>query len=682
MSRDAKTPLAVEQRRRLFWLTITFIMVAVILIVRLFYLQVIKGDYYAARAISTYLRSYEVKARRGNIYDRNGNILAGNRAAYDLFVVPRECEGKEEKVCALLEKLLQIDGDALLVKIRRYARRQPYKQILVKRDVSREQFVAFSEFSYALPGVFSIVRPVRQYPYHEVAGQIMGYLSEVTKEEIKKQPGRYSMGDLIGRRGLEKVYEDTLKGHDGKLVVQVYNEGVLSLPKVSFGQENAGTEFTPGTLLLDQLGREAPIQYGYTPRPGSDVTVTLDAALQQKAEELLRTAPVPGLDRQAEGAIVVMNAETGAVLAMASAPGYDPNVFLQPRTPLTRAYINNVLYNRDGLKRGRHRAYEERYFPGSVFKIVVAAAALEEGIIDKNFTVTCNGKFTRLGPTWYCWRHWGHGRVNVVDALAYSCDVFFYEVGLMLGPERIKEWATKLGMGLRTGIDLPGEDTGLVPWPEWKFNAPGYAHLSRWDRKWQKGDTVNLSIGQGDCKITPLQLAVTGAAIINGGRIVRPFLNRERPISISEPVLSPHTLAIIQEGMRACVERRKARPRATPDDRHPSFTGTGRIVHIDGLDIIGKTGSAQVVPRSFTEGQKDEEIKYEWRDNAWFVAGVLNRSPRLVVSVCVPHGLHGATGAGPLAREIIRFYYEHCAQKDDQEKKPSAKMAGKEGTLP
>ncbi len=626
--------------------------VAAFIIGRLAYLQIDQGPFYAERAERNRLREIPLKATRGTIYGRTRDVVfASNRAAYDLFLVPKECEGFEQEVCMRLQELIGVDAEKLMAEIAQYKRR-PFFQIPVKRDISRTELKRVEELSTFLPGVFAVARPQRRYLYGETGGQIMGWLNELNKEELKERP-EYRMGDVIGRSGLEAQYEPFLRGRDGLMVVTLFNLGVPQLRTDAFG--------TPLTIW-DQLGRTVPVEYNLPAIPGRSISITLDVALQQKAEELLNRIPVvQEVDPQTgellaeppRGAIVVLNADTGEVYAMASVPGYDPNVFvdksgLQPG-PDGRSIRARLLTDRK-LRPMRHRAFQEQYPPGSVFKVLVAIAALEEGIISPQTTFGCPGHFYLGRARWGCWKPSGHGAVNVVQALTVSCDVFFYNVGRNLGVERIKSWASKLGLGELTGIDLPGEIGGIVPSPEWKATAPEFAKLDRWNRQWQAGETINLAIGQGHCVLTPLQLAVMTAAVVNGGKRVTPYLNLDRGPQVSEPIIHEKTLEVVRQGMRQCVVKQD----------YPS--GTGRLADIKDLYVIGKTGTAQVVSESFSE--KDEHlIPYFKRAHAWFVAGVLDREPRIAVCVLYEHGLHGSTGAAPIAREIIEFFYQQRAEE-------------------
>jgi penicillin-binding protein 2 len=372
------------------------------------------------------------------------------------------------------------------------------------------------------------------------------------------------------------------------------------------------------------------------------VSLTLDIELQRYCEQLLKGEL---------GAIAVLNADTGAVLAMASVPTYDPSVFVTRGRDRERL----ELLKGGDTKPMRNRAYQEQYPPGSVYKVMLAAAALEEGIIDRNTTHYCPGSF-RLNPggrAWNCWRRHGHGSVAVVDALAFSCDVFFYNVGIKLGVDKINEWSHKMGLGVPTGIDLPAEVVGLIPNREWK--AALNADKPVWEQNWYPGETVNLSIGQGSCTTTPLQNAVMMASVVNEGYCVRPYLNEELGPRLSERIFSEETLEIVRDGLRKCVQKGP-----------PAPTGTGNRAHIAGVDVIGKTGTAQIMSLKHHEQFKTEEdIPYRWRDHAWFVAGVLDREPKLAICILVEHGHHGSSAASPFAKDIIEFFYAKEAEYND-----------------
>lgn len=626
MQSSKKRPEGMAGRVRLIGAGL--IVAMAILIVRLWFLQIVHWWDYREMAENNRLHPQRLKAPRGLIYGPDESVvLADNRSSYDLVIIPAECGAENaEAVCQRLHDLLGIDAEALL-KTMQETKRQPYRQVMVREDVSKTDLQRVEEFSYALPGVLTVAQPKRRYLQGKTAGQILGYLGEVTQGELDADEG-YQGGDLVGRGGIEQVYEPEMRGRNGELVVNVYvSDRRPQLRTDAFGRPYVG---------VDSYGRELQAEFRRDPVSGGALFTTLDIDLQRHCESILEGEI---------GAIAVLNADTGEALALASVPSYDPSVF--------------VTYGRDRerldaltskTKPMRNRCYQETYAPGSVFKVMLATAALEEGVIDEHTTFFCPGAFQLegAGRKWHCWRRSGHGTVNVVDALAFSCDVFFYNVGLKLGIDRIKDWCNKLGLGVKSGIDLPAEVEGLIPSREWKEAQirPKFPDAP-WEWRWYPGNTVNLSIGQGEAATTPLQNAIMMAAIVNGGHHVRPFINKAIGPQVSDSFISEKTLKIVQAGMRKCVEKDP-----------PAPTGTGNAAKVPGIIVLGKTGSAQMVGLEHHEEYANEEdIPYALRDHAWFVAGVLDREPRLAVCVLVEHGHHGSSAAAPLAKKVIEHFY-------------------------
>jgi penicillin-binding protein 2 len=596
-----------------------------VLVWKLWQLQVVDQQQYTSAAEENRVWKKRLKSDRGVIYARNGEVLADNRASADIVLTPGEMpkEGREE-ICNLLAQLLGVNAAELMEKITQ-KKGEPFEQILVKEDISKAERTRVEEYSHALTGVFTVVRPQRRYHYGETAGQILGFLGQINQRELEAKAGEgYTMGDLYGRDGVERMYEDLLHGQDGYAVVTKFASGRPQLRTDRRGIPRIAPRDTSGNLLGGEERREDP-------EAGQAVHLSLDMGLQAKCEDLLRGK---------QGSIVVLNADNGEVLALASLPTYDPSVFVGAGNSAERMRLLKATDPKPMVC----GAFKEQYPPGSVFKIMLAAAALEEGVIDEHSTYYCPGKFriNGKGRPWHCHKRAGHGSVNVGDALTLSCDVFFYNVGLKLGVDKIVEWSNKMGLGVRTGIDLPGEITGLVPSREWKKKL--FAKREKWYQDWTAGDTVNMSIGQGSMATTPLQNAVLMACIANGGRTVRPYLNVDIEHEIPQPILSPETVRIIHAGMQRCVE-------------DPN-RGTGRKSAIPGFQILGKTGSAQIMSlEHHEEFEKEEDIPYEFRDHAWFVAAVLDRSPRIALCVLVEHGHHGSTAAAPLAKDVIEYFY-------------------------
>jgi len=632
--------------KRVQWVALALAVAFAWLLQQFWQLQIERLHEFQEMAETNRVRNERLKSDRGVIYGRHDVILADNRASTDIVFVPGEALlEKRREICMTLEELLNVNGEALYAEVEKN-KRAPFTQITVKRDVSRRDAVRIEEMRYKLDGVFAVVHPQRRYIYGETAGQILGYMGEISQDELDRWRG-YHLGDLVGKMGLERMYEHLLHGEDGYAVVTKYAWGRPQFLTDRRGVPRIAARDSHGHLLTEEAPRKEP-------NPGQPLYLTLDIDLQREAERLLRGQV---------GAITVLEAETGAVLAIASSPGYDPSVFVtrglsHERLKLLEAARPNPM---------RNRCYVEHYPPGSVFKALLAAAALEEGVIDKNSTFFCPGfyQIDGKGRRWHCHKRSGHGHMSVVPALALSCDVFFYNVGRKLGIERIHKWCDRLGLGVLTGIDLPGEIPGLIPNPEWKQQVMKDAPV--WDRKWFEGDTVNVSIGQGSAATTPLQNAVLIASIMNGGRRVRPYLNRAIGPALSEPLLSDETLAVVTEGLYECVGRDE-----------PGARGTGRRAHIPGMTIIGKTGSAQIMAlEHHKKYETEEDIPYAFRDHAWFIAGVLDREPRIAVSVLIEHGHHGSTAAAPVAKEIIEFFYAQEAAREEQAPVTLARQGGR-----
>ena len=625
--------------RRIQVIALALMLAFGVLSLRLWDLQVSRGIEYRGKSDRNRLRIQPLEAPRGTIYgqlDGDQNVvLADNRPVHDLMFVPADCDIDPQLVCDRLERLLGIQASSLMEEIESAkANKQPHKQILIRLDVPASTSARIDEYAYALPGVFTVVRPMRRYAYGRTAGQLIGYLGEINPQELQARSERYRSGDLIGRSGIESLYEDTLHGRQGKMLVTRYAAGVPQIRTDPYGRPRVEN-------LVDSYGHDLRVEEAILrPISGGDVFITLDIGAQAKAEELLEGE---------EGAIALLNADTGAVLALASSPGYDPSIFVSQRRTEERLEALRGKPNRM-----IHRAFQERYAPGSIFKIVLAIAALEEGVIDSASTHYCPGKFriTPNGRPWHCWMRSGHGKITVVDALAFSCDVFFYNVGLKLGVDNIHKWALRLGLGDLTGFDMPSETGGLIPSRQWKEDLLRPKHPNEpWEYRWYPGDTVNLSIGQGAASATPLQCAVLMSAIINGGRPVQPFLNRHSQISKSPQIFTEGTLAIVRRGMRKCVEKGP-----------PAPTGTGHAAQIEGMTVIGKTASAQIVSLAQQEIYGDEEnIPKAIRDHAWFIAGVLDREPPIALCILVEHGHHGSSAAAPLAKDMIEYFYSSRA---------------------
>lgn len=618
--------------RRIHLVAILIMLAFSVLCFQFWRLQILNLSQFSEMAEANRVRQKRLDAPRGVIYGRDEVVLADNRASADIVFVPGDCPKEQiPEVCATLEALIGVSPERLLAQIES-SRRQPFSQIPVKRDVSKADRIRIEENSFSLPGVYTVVQPQRRYLYAETAGQLLGYLGEINQRELEEHEG-YNMGDLIGRTGLEQMYEDVLRGHDGYMLVTKYATGSPQFRTDRYGVPYIAKRDSHGHLLSEEGLRQPP-------RAGNPLYLTLDIDLQQYCENLLKGEV---------GAIVVLDADTGAVYALASTPTYDPSVFVTRG----RSQERQELLNEAHPRRMRNRAFQEQYPPGSVFKIMMAAAALEEGKINDRTGHHCPGFYQLPGVErrWRCHVRYGHGHVNVYEALAYSCDVYFYNVGINLGIDKISEWAHRMGLGEPTGIDLPGEIPGIIPDKEWK--ARMNADKSVWEQRWYPGETVNLSIGQGGASTTPLQNAVMMACIVNGGYRVTPYLNASRPSERSEKILSDTTVESVRRGLQMCVDKMDP-PR-----------GTGRRAHIPGMVVLGKTGTAQIMSLKHHEQYATAaDIPYHKRDHAWFVAGVLDREPRISLCVLIEHGHQGGEVASPYAKDVITYFYDRIEHSE------------------
>ncbi len=575
---------------------IILIFFLVLIAARLWYLQILHGPDFRAQSEKNRIKTIRLTAYRGNILDRDGRLLAGIEPSFNICLIKKEAKDLE----GLLQKLLPLlDDPPSKVRARLYAaRNQPlYMPVVLERNASWQTVCRVEARLSDLPGVVVEVGPSRRYPHGKLAPHLLGYLGEISMEELKsgKFPHAQS-GDLVGKYGIEARFENVLAGKSGKKIVEV-----------------------------DARGRLIRVVATEPPSPGRDITVTLDLDLQLAAEEALADKC---------GAVVALDPKSGQILAMASGPKFDPSLFAKGLTPeewkalndpLTRPLINKVI--------------QGQYPPGSTFKVVMAAAALQEGIVSPQDSFFCSGSFKLGRRTFRCWKRWGHGKTDLYKSLVESCDVYYYNVGLKLGIDRIAHYARGFGLGSRTGLDLPGEKSGFVPSRRWK--------LRRFNEPWQKGETLNISIGQGFMLTTPLQLARMIAAVSNGGRLYRPIylMDQEPELQARAPV-SRGALATVIEALRGVVE-----------DKH----GTARSIRLKGITIGGKTGTAQVVRQS--KRKQDEEMEWRFRDHALFVAFAPVEDPQIAVAVVIEHGGHGGSAAAPVARAVIERWHQKMAPK-------------------
>ncbi|MBW2060776.1 MAG: penicillin-binding protein 2 [Deltaproteobacteria bacterium] len=589
-------------------LTFVLFLLFLFLLIRLWYLQVIKGPEFRMLSESNRTRVQDILPTRGLILDRHGQILVDNHPAFDLAVV-REDVPDFDSLSTRLIRLLKLPPEELQESFDA-ARSQPaFKPAQIRSDLSRFELVALETHRYELPGIVIQVKPRRKYLHEGLAAHVIGYLGEVNPDQLKLKKYRiYRMGDLIGQYGLEKEHEKFLNGKRGWRLVEVAASG----------------------RVLKVIKQVRPV-------PGHNLYLTLDSRLQHAAEQALQGKA---------GAIVALDPRTGEIMAMASCPTFSQEDFVRGITPQKwQELVNNPLHPLE------NRAISGQYMPGSTFKIVAAAAALEEGIITPETTVTCTGGYPFGNRVFRCWRKGGHGRVALHRALVESCDVYFYNIGRHIAIDRLAYYSRALGLGQRTDVGLRNEKPGLVPTRAWK--------KKRFQTPWYQGENLSVIIGQGYNLVTPLQMARLVAAMVNGGILYRPYLVKRitdaenRVIKIFAPEVvrrldfKPETLALIKKALCGVVNE----PR-----------GTGRRARLKNITVGGKTGTSQVVAMGNSR-VKEKDLPYEHRDHAWFVAFAPVKEPRIVLVVIAEHSGHGGSAAAPLANKVLEVFFSKKAKE-------------------
>ncbi len=579
---------------------------------RMYYLQVIESDQYLMLAEENRISLRLLPPSRGRVIDRFGVELANNRQNYRVVLVPEQTQSVEGTLSSL-ERILNIDDRQRRRILREVGRKRAFVPITVSENLSWEEFARVNIHTPDLPGILPDVGETRFYPFGPAFAHVVGYVGAVNEAEINDDPMLQLPGFRIGKTGIEHVFEKELRGVAGNSRIEVNAVG--------------------------RAVRELNRQDG---QAGEDIELTLDAEIQNFATKRLGNE---------SGAVVVMDIFSGDILTMCSTPAYDPNGFNiglstkdwegllnNPKTPL----INKTISG--------------QYPPGSTFKLAVALAALESGVVTADHTVTCRGKI-RLGRhDFHCWKRYGHGKMDMINAISHSCDIYFYDIARKTGIEKIGEYARKLGLGSPLGLTLPAEKSGLIPTPAWKMAVQGV--------RWQTGETLISGIGQGFVLSTPLQLAVMTARVSNGGFAVRPRLTRktDAPEKLNledipmaeEPAylgISDSSLAVVREGMNRV-------------SNHKRGTAYASRIRQKGMQMAGKTGTAQVRRISRAERldrvRKNEEKDWIKRDHGLFVAYAPVDAPQYAISVLIEHGGSGSRVAAPIARDIM-----HETQKLD-----------------
>ena len=572
-------------------------------LLRLFTLQVLAGSRYRELSEENRIRVEVLTAPRGEIRDRKGRLLTDNVPSFTVTIDPYDnayvaSAASLDSTVARLGGILGLDAAALIAKVKK-EKRQSFLVIRLKRNADLKSVAYVSEHCAELPGVEVEAEPLRRYPFGLFGSHLLGYVGEISDKELEdpKFSATYTRGDLIGRAGIERQYEGYLRGVDGKRFVEVNALG----------------------RKAELLGDKRPI----VPKRGADVTLTIDLDLQRAAEDAFRAG--------ARGAIVAMDPRTGEVLALASKPNYDPNEF---STGITQARWDEL--SQGGNYPLFNRAIQAAYPPGSTLKPFIAMAGLTSHAITgaTTFREPCFGYYQFGSRKFGCWDKGGHGWLSLRDAIARSCDVYFYQLGLRTGLDRISGFMKRLALSERTGIDLPQERKGLFPDPAWYDRRYGVG-------RWSKGLVLNLAIGQGEASLTPIKLAQITAAIANDGILVRPHLLREISrdgVAIPRAVPPEDSLRRdlgLARGDLAAV--RSAMVAAVNDQG-----GTGGAARVDSITVAGKTGTAQ---------------NPHGEDHALFICFAPASNPEIVVVVLAENAGHGGSAAAPLAQKVMQAYF-------------------------
>jgi penicillin-binding protein 2 len=596
---------AIKKKIRVFAILVIFVFIC--LSMRIWYLQILKWQYLTGLSENNRVRMVSLPAYRGMIKDRNGETLVSIRPSFNLYITPEDA-GDSDSSLDLLAKKIKFKRGKLKKNI---GREKSFKDILIKADITREEVAFVEENNMRLPGIKIKAEPLRNYVYKDLMSHTLGYLGEISKSKLKNTNNPfYSQGDFVGKNGLENVFESTLRGKKGHKEVEA-----------------------------DVSGRELKTIRKLPSESGNNLVLTLDVKVQEELEKAMTSTP----EKIVNGSAVVIKVQTGEILAITSKPTFDPNEFAAGITPGNwRKLINDEMHPL------QNRSIHSQYPPGSTYKIAVAYAALEEGVIDPETTIYCPGHF-KLGRGRYrCWKKSGHGAVNLHDALVQSCDVYFYTVGHRMGIDTLARYARKFGFGSPAGVGLSREKSGLVPSTQWK--------LKNRKKPWLLGETISASIGQGYNLVTPLQQANMMAAVANGGMLLKPYLVKriEEPggktikeffPEIREQILgSSANMEVIRKALRDVVNGAR---------------GTGKRSRLKNIVVSGKTGTVQVVRmKSNEELEKEDEVPYKYRDHAWFVAFAPYEKPEIAVAVLVEHGGHGGTTAAPIAQKVFKKYFQ------------------------
>jgi len=574
---------------RLTVISYTLVGLMALLLLGFWKLQIVNSDRYTQLAERNRVRSIPIIAPRGAMLDRYGRVIVDNYPSFSVLLL-RDDPQQVERLLPQIADGLSLTLDDIQQQLESVKALAHFQPIVIKPEATPGDIAFIESHRADIPVLEMLMVHRRRYPHGGFMAHVSGYVGEVSSDQIEESGGRNRPGDIVGKAGLERQYNDHLMGVDGM------RRSVVN----SVGREVGRLEQTDAV-------------------PGKPIRLTIDYDLQLVAEEALVGK---------KGAVVAVDPKTGDVIAMASQPSYDPNDFA-----IRISKEDWQALNEDPERPLLDRAIQAQLAPGSVFKILMSTAMLESKAVPADFHVFCPGSAEFYGRVFHDWAAKGHGDMNLHKAIVHSCDVFFYNLGKQLGIDRISFYAGNLGLGHKTGIDLPGEEPGVMPSEAWKQRV--------FHQKWYPGETISVAIGQGAIAVTPIQVAYMIGGIVMGGRFHQPhLLLSDKPAPETDFPISDSTVDTVTGGMYGVVNE-------------PG--GTAGASKLPGIELCGKTGSAQVISE---QGLKRAGKQSALKDNAWFVGFAPRQNPEIVVAVLVQGGEHGSSAAAPIARNVVKAYYD------------------------
>jgi len=588
---------------RLNYFLFAIFILFITIIARLFFLQITEGADNRKKSETNRIRQVRIQPQRGKIYDIKGRMIAGVKYSFDIYLNMENAVDFEKNLPDFLTIINESESN---IRTRlSLGKKQPrYLPVLLKRDIDWITLSRLESSLYKFPGIFIDISYTRSYPNGTVAPHLIGYLGEVSEDDLKSNKyQKAKTGDMVGKYGLEEYFNSLLCGEPGEKKLEVNAKGRL-------------------ISLISKIN----------PSPGNDIYLTIDMDLQKAAEESLL---------EQVGAIVAIDPKTGNIKAMASSPVFNPALFIRGLNANEWKELNDPKTHPL-----QNKTIQGVYAPGSTFKPLLAFAGLNEGTITENSSVFCNGSFDFGKRSYRCWKEGGHGHTDFYKSLVESCDVFYYNLGLKLGVDKIAKYANTFGLGEKTRIELSSENEGLIPSSQWK--------KKKFKVKWYEGETISFSIGQGYTLTTPLQIANFYAAIANNGILYQPnYISKivSKDGKILEERKNGKIIKKIDIPQKIFTSVTKALSGVVNDDK-----GTGKNSRLPDILVAGKTGTAQVYSQK--KRKETENVPWHLKDHAWFASFAPVNKPEIVVVVLIEHGGGGGANAAPVAKKILERWFQ------------------------